>query len=128
MLVLRVHHLLCIQGYEGKGYSLNFTKNMDKVVNKLKDDVYIKVITRTDDICVACPHDLKNGFCESQEKVFSFASKVLNELNLIEGGTYLYKDVLNNIKENLTYGKFVRICENCEWFSYGYCFSELNKH
>ena len=128
MLVLRAHHLLCIQGYEGRGYSIHFTNNMDNVVNKLKDDTYIKVITRTDDICVACPHDFKNGFCESKEKVFMFDSKVLNELKLIEGRPYLYKDILDNIKENLTYEKFVRICENCEWFSYGYCFSELNNY
>ncbi|WP_246577894.1 DUF1284 domain-containing protein [Clostridium psychrophilum] len=120
--------MLCIQGYKGKGYSPHFIENMDKVVNKLKLDMYIKVITRTDDICVACPHELKNGFCKNEEKVFIFDSKVLNELNLIEGRTYLYKDILNNIKENLTYEKFVLICESCEWFSYGYCFHELNKH
>ena len=128
MLVLRAHHLLCIQGYEGKGYSLHFTENMDKVVNKLKHDMYIKVIARIDDICVACPHNLKNGFCKNEKKVFMFDSKVLNELNLIEGRTYLYKDILKNIKENLTYEKFVLICKSCGWFSYGYCFRELNKH
>ena len=126
MLVLRAHHLLCIQGYKGKGYSLHFTDNMNKIVNELKDDMTIKVVTRTDDICAACPHNLINGFCQSEEKVFVFDSKVLNELKLKEGRTYLYKDILNNIKENLTHRKFVNICKNCEWFSYGYCFSELD--
>ncbi|MBU3156462.1 DUF1284 domain-containing protein [Clostridium estertheticum] len=128
MLILRAHHLLCIQGYKGKGYSLHFTDNMDKVVNKLKDNTCIRVVTNTDDICVACPHNFKNGFCESDEKVFVFDSKVLNELKLIEGRTYLYKDILNNIRENLTYEKFLKICKSCYWFSYGYCFNKLKKH
>jgi hypothetical protein len=121
MLVLRVHHLLCIQGYEGKGYSLQFTENMDKVVNELRDNMCIKIVTRTDDICALCPYNLGNGLCKNEEKVFFFDSKILNELKLIEDRIYLYKDILNNIKENLTYEKFKKICGSCEWFSYGYC-------
>ncbi|MCB2353848.1 DUF1284 domain-containing protein [Clostridium estertheticum] len=72
-------------------------------------------------MCVACPHNFKNGFCESDEKVFVFDSKVLNELKLIEGRTYLYKDILNNIRENLTYEKFLKICKSCYW-CYFYCY------
>ena len=128
MLILRAHHLLCIQGYKGNGYSLSFTDNMDKVVNELKEDTCVRVITKMDDICVACPHNLKNGFCESQEKVISFDYKVLAQLKLIEGKTYLYKDILNNIKENLTFEMVLKICGSCDWFRYGYCFSELQKN
>ncbi|MBX4260376.1 DUF1284 domain-containing protein (plasmid) [Clostridium estertheticum] len=59
--------------------------------------------------------------------MFVFDSKVLNELKLIEGRTYLYKDILNNIRENLSYEKFLNICKSCYWFSYGYCFNKLQE-
>lgn len=121
MLVLRAHHLLCIQGYEGNGYSFEFTKNMDKVVNTLSDNTYIKIVTAVDDICIKCPHKLNGDTCKSQEKVFELDFKVLNELNLIANRIYLYKDVLNSIKENLSYKKFQEICGSCQWFIYGYC-------
>ncbi|WPC43490.1 DUF1284 domain-containing protein [Clostridium sp. JS66] len=121
MLVLRAHHLLCIQGYEGNGYSFEFTKNMDRVVNNLSDNMYVKIVMMVDDICVKCPHKLKDDTCKSQEKVFELDFKVLNELNLIVNRTYLYKDILNSIRENLSYEKFQEICGSCQWFSYGYC-------
>lgn len=125
MLVLRAHHLLCIQGYEGNGYSSKFTKNMDRVVNTLSDNTYIKIVTVVDDICEKCPHKLKNDTCKSQEKVFEFDIKVLNELKLISNRTYLYKDILNSIRENLSYEKFQEICGSCQWFHYGYCKSGI---
>ncbi|MDD7224175.1 MAG: DUF1284 domain-containing protein, partial [Lachnospiraceae bacterium] len=33
MITLRPHHLLCTQGYSGKGYSDDFVENMDKIVD-----------------------------------------------------------------------------------------------
>lgn len=121
MLVLRAHHLLCIQGYEGNGYSSEFTKNMDGVVSTLSDNTYVKIVMTVDDICEKCPHKLENSTCKSQEKVFEFDLKILNELKLIVNRTYLYKDILNSIRENLSYEKFQEICGSCQWFHYGYC-------
>lgn len=36
MIRLRPHHLLCTQGYSGKGYSTDFVDNMNAVVHRLR--------------------------------------------------------------------------------------------
>ena len=35
LITLRGHHLLCIQGYQGYGYSEKFTDNMDNIIEDL---------------------------------------------------------------------------------------------
>ena len=36
-IVLRPHHLLCTQGYSGKGYDNDFVAHMTDVVHQLRD-------------------------------------------------------------------------------------------
>lgn len=51
---LRPHHLLCTQGYSGKGYSEDFVENMDIVVediNYIKENITEEIM---DDICGSC--------------------------------------------------------------------------
>ncbi|SHK53242.1 DUF1284 domain-containing protein [Tepidibacter formicigenes] len=122
-LILRAHHLLCIQGYQGKGYSNEFINNMNKIVNILKNnlDTKIKIISKTDFICSKCPSNIGNGLCKSETKVHSLDSKTLEILDLKKNQIYVYKEILSIIKKNLTLEKFQYICKNCEWFKYGYC-------
>lgn len=37
MIKLRPHHLLCTQGYSGKGYSREFVENMTEIVKSIKN-------------------------------------------------------------------------------------------
>ena len=37
MIHLRPHHLLCTQGYSGKGYDENFVAHMNKVLPELRN-------------------------------------------------------------------------------------------
>ena len=62
MLKLRPHHINCIYFYRGLGYSNEFVKNMDKIVNELKsnDDIKIKFVKSCDDICECCPNKLQS--------------------------------------------------------------------
>lgn len=121
MLTLRAHHLICIQGYLGKGYSKAFVKNMDKVVGSLKDTTLIKVISKVDDICIACPHVLENDCCESEDKVSFFDTSVLEALKIKVNNVYSYGTLLDTIRKNLTLKNFKEICVTCTWFPYGYC-------
>ena len=63
-VVLRVHHLLCLHGFRGFGYSPEFVSNMQLVRDGLASspDVEVEVTTSPDDICSACPH-LQEGKC-----------------------------------------------------------------
>ena len=123
MLTLRAHHLLCIQGYRGYGYSKQFTLNMDKVVQMLKSNtsILVKIIAETDDICYCCPNRISEKYCSSQYKVKCLDKKVLELLELDKDKVYCYGDILNIIHKKITYESFKNICSMCKWFNYGYC-------
>jgi len=59
---LRPHHLLCTQGYSGKGYSDDFVQNMTAITNRLRNEagIVINIVFSTDDICAKCPQMIDN--------------------------------------------------------------------
>jgi hypothetical protein len=121
MLVLRAHHLLCIQGYVGNGYNREFVYNMNRVIKALKYNPYIKIIAKTDVICSACPHNTINSLCEDEYKVSYLDNEVLKLLGINSNSVFHYKSILKILKEKLDRENFIRICSNCGWFSQGYC-------
>ncbi|WP_027624441.1 DUF1284 domain-containing protein [Clostridium lundense] len=122
MITLRPHHILCFQGYIGKGYSKSFIDNMNIVVAKLKEDpsINIKLTPYADDVCKKCPHKVKNVGCTSNNKVLSMDKKVMDYLNL-DFKIYSYKYLLNRLQHNITIEAFNDICSSCEWCKYGLC-------
>lgn len=53
MIKLRPHHLLCTQGYSGKGYSKEFVENITEIVELIKkENAQVQLIFLEDDICV----------------------------------------------------------------------------
>ena len=66
MIKLRPHHLLCTQGYSGKGYSREFVENMTEIVKSIKNEkVQVQLIFSEDDICSKCPNLSENNICKS---------------------------------------------------------------
>ncbi len=63
-LNIRPHHLLCILGFRGLGYSEKFVSNMEEVAKKLRSDFtsFITLVLECDAICAACPHNVE-GKC-----------------------------------------------------------------
>lgn len=56
---LRGHHLLCLLGYRGKGYSESFCVNMTEIYERLRlhPETEIVIVEGPDDICRAFPSD-----------------------------------------------------------------------
>ena len=116
-LVLRGHHLLCLQGFQGYGYDEDFVKNMDEINQARKlDDTTISITNEADDICKACPN-LKNNLCENNaqnERIISMDNEVLSKLNPVReyNSADLFKKVENifNSKEKVN-----KICSKCKW-------------
>ena len=137
-LILRAHHIFCIQGFRGKGYNEEFVSNMTNIVRHLnkEDNIMIKVVNTPDYICLSCPNNIgqdemikfevnntydNKGFCENERYIKNLDNQVLETLSIDEGSIYSYDDLLLKIKQYLTEEKFENICGNCKWYSLGYC-------
>lgn len=120
MIKLRPHHLLCTQGYSGKGYSKEFVENMTEIVENLKkENVQVQVIFSEDDICNKCPNLDKNNKCKSNN-VTTIDNKVIKYFNL-ESKVYEYESVLRHIKRCINTEIMDDICKTCEWYSISKC-------
>jgi hypothetical protein len=58
IVTIRAHHLLCIQGFQGYGYSKEFQDTLSKIVLYLKKNpnLFFKIISGPDCICQHCPY------------------------------------------------------------------------
>lgn len=125
MIRFRPHHFLCSLGFQGKGYSDDFTANMARIVmGGLRapggDDVVIEVVDRTDDICAPCP--LRHGtLCESQPKITALDTRHAEALKIASGDQITWGEAKERIVENVPPGGLTRLCQNCRWLSFGMC-------
>jgi uncharacterized protein len=126
-LTLRGHHLLCIHGFRGMGYSPEFVKKMSRIVEQMRDDridFSIKVVAALDDTCGACPHKGKTT-CEanegSNEHVLTMDMNVIHQLGLIEGAIYPKSFLVQLTAEKVKPNDLDYLCKGCSWLSYGVC-------
>lgn len=114
---LRGHHLLCILGFQGYGYSEDFVLNMTRI-NELRktDKTTIKLINSSDDICSACPN-LKNDLCENEmqnETIEKMDEEVLSKFDINK--EYNAIDLFNEVILKFNTLKSVEnICNDCKW-------------
>ncbi len=122
IISLRPHHLLCTQGYSGKGYNEDFVQNMTNITNSMRTDRNLKVniVFSTDDICTYCSRKLGEGLCKDDNKVLVFDKGVIDFLGLSEK-VYNYQDLIHIIHEKMTSEKMKEICGNCEWHQMSAC-------
>ena len=116
-LILRGHHLLCLQGFQGYGYDEDFVKNM-REINRIRklDDTAVSITNEADDICKACPN-LKDNLCidENQnERIKSMDNEVLSKLN--SSKEYDASDLFEIVEKIFNSKESVNdICFKCIW-------------
>lgn len=137
-MILRAHHILCMQGFRGKGYDDKFVYNMKNIIDYIQKDkdLKIKIISSADYICISCPNNKgqdstrmfeigkiydNRGYCEKEDYILRLDKLVLEVLNIVPNNEYTYNELLEKIDKNLTEEKFEHICGSCEWYSLGYC-------
>ena len=116
-LILRGHHLLCLKGFQGYGYSKDFTENMNEINFQRKSEyTTVKLTDAPDDICKACPN-LKEGFCQNEsenEKIIKMDREVLKKFDASKEyeSIELFEEIdeIYNTKESVS-----KICFNCIW-------------
>lgn len=126
-LVLRGHHLLCVHGFRGMGYSPAFVAKMAEVVEKVRDsrsDFSVQVVQGFDVACMACPNKGMEK-CEasvgSEEHVQFMDAQVINKLGLKAGETYLKSYLVQATKEKVEPSDLDDLCAGCSWLAYGVC-------
>ena len=131
-LRVRAHHLLCILGFRGLGYSEEFIATMGKVVKSLCSNSTFPVIlvAECDIICASCPHN-KGSKClkeaNSESKVKTQDLEVLHRLSFEAGAQIPAGKVWAKIKERLSFKDMAEICRDCEWLELGYCAQGLEE-
>lgn len=119
---LRPHHLLCTQGYSGKGYNDDFVANMTAITNCLRGEkaAAVDIVFSTDDICAKCPLMLGIDCCKDNDKVKNFDQKVI-EYFCLEEKSYIYKDIILEINTKITEEMMDVICSDCSWYPISAC-------
>jgi hypothetical protein len=131
-LEIRAHHLLCLLGFRGLGYSQEFIATMGKVVKELRSDSTfpITVIAECDVICESCPHN-KEGKCrkraDSEWQVKARDLEVLQGLGFESGTQIAVSQAWARIEERLPIRDIARICRDCEWLELGHCAEGLER-
>ncbi len=118
---IRAHHLLCMQGFQGYGYSKDFIDNLRNIIIKLKahPETEIELIDECDAICASCPHNKKDR-CdirpEANETIQQQDRIVLGVLGLSTGTKITIKDVHALIQEKInTPSTAHHLCGDCPW-------------
>ncbi len=126
-LRLRGHTLLCLQGFQGKGYSAEFIHNMDAIHRLLftRSDAWVQVVDSPDAICAACPHQQPAG-CglngeRSEEELKRQDRVVLQRLGLEVGSRVRWRDILDRIAASVHGSELPSICGTCRWLPLGVC-------
>ena len=130
VLRYRPHHFLCSLGFEGKGYSPDFTANMTAIVmGRLRSaagpQVEIEVTFAADDICTPCPARIGQG-CESQGKIEKLDRAHAAALGLADGERLRWGVALERMRA-LPEGILDEICAPCQWLAYGMCNRALER-
>lgn len=121
VLRIRAHHLLCMQGFQGYGYSQNFVDNMTEIINNIKSTpgLLVEIISECDSVCLCCPHNV-GGVCskepDSREKIKKMDMEVLRRLDINEGAKIFAKDIFGLVNTKLKrISDAIEICGDCSW-------------
>jgi hypothetical protein len=117
---IRAHHLCCIQGFQGYGYSPAFVSNMRTIISDIKASPSrpIKLVSECDAICISCPSKME---CSTQKSVHSHRIKnmdlaVLEKLNIEEGTVIEAHEAFRLVNSRLNTASDIEdVCETCKW-------------
>ena len=131
-LRIRAHHLLCILGFRGLGYSHEFVQKMGKVAEQLQSNATLPItlLAECDVICASCLHN-KDNKCrkkpDSESKVRAKDLEVLRRLGLDTEAQMPVGKAWTRLKEKVAVKDIADICQGCEWLELGYCAEGLER-
>ncbi|MBQ8922600.1 MAG: DUF1284 domain-containing protein [Oscillospiraceae bacterium] len=117
-MLLRPHHLLCIQKFTGHGYDAGFTAHMTAVSEMLRGQPDSRIVLKqgADALCARCPH-LRDGECDAADKTDALDRNVLDALSLQYGDAGTWRAFAGDAYTKiLQTHAFHKICSCCQWY------------
>lgn len=121
VFLLRGHHLFCLLGYRGMGYSDQYVKEMTRLHTVLREDpqTLITIVHGPDDLCSNFPEN-EPYHCD-ESAVLDRDERIVQYLGLTIGNTYTWSDIEQRIIERVVREDIPRFCSTCPWLPYGVC-------
>lgn len=120
---LRPHHLLCIQGFRGQGYSPTFIANLARLKDMLNElpETMIEIADGADDICSFCPHLDRDVCMRPGQRVNELDGRVLERLGIMAGDTGSWADLTTSVRDKIDGDSLKELCHGCSWLDLGFC-------
>ncbi|HZG71798.1 MAG TPA: DUF1284 domain-containing protein [Chondromyces sp.] len=121
MYKLRGHHLFCLLGYRGMGYSQEYVENMTRLHQTLRNNPHtlIKLIKGPDQLCEKYPHS-GEYHCQD-DNIYERDAAILEKIGLSIGQTLKWEEIESLIRKHVIPSDIQTVCETCSWRSYGVC-------
>lgn len=124
---LRGHHILCLFGFQGMGYSEEFVQRMAGVQERIRSfpETPVRVDVVADEICEPCPHRGEHGCARrglgSEWAIQRMDREVLSRLGLDPGAALPARELFALAKARIAPEALPEICRHCQWLAYGVC-------
>ncbi|PLT32855.1 DUF1284 domain-containing protein [Bacillus sp. V5-8f] len=121
MYKLRGHHLFCLLGYRGMGYSQEYVENMTRLHQTLRvnPSTGIEIVKGPDHLCEKYPN---SGEYHCQDvHIYERDAAILKKLGLQIGQILYWEDIEARIRKHIVPSDIEGVCESCSWRKYGVC-------
>ncbi|WP_449537518.1 DUF1284 domain-containing protein [Ferdinandcohnia sp. Marseille-Q9671] len=121
MYKLRGHHLFCLLGYRGMGYSKEYVENMTIVHQTLRENpkTFIQIENGPDHLCEKYPN---SGEYHCQDNsIYERDATILEKMGLRIGQVLHWEEIEMRIQQKVLPSDIQVVCDSCSWRSYGVC-------
>lgn len=121
MFKLRGHHLFCLLGYRGMGYSPEYVQNMTHLHQTLRNNpkTFIQLVKGPDQLCEKFPN---SGIYHCQdENIYERDAVILKKMGLEIGQILMWEEIESRVRKFVVPSDIQMVCETCSWRSYGIC-------
>ncbi|MEW6715175.1 MAG: DUF1284 domain-containing protein [Nitrospirota bacterium] len=116
MPLLRGHHLICLNFFDGEGYDKAFIKNLKNLIDRVQEEEII-ISSGADDVCISCP-SIKENRClyseNSDKEIIEMDTKALALLSLSHGDKVVWSTIKEKILKIFPEW-FTLYCKECDW-------------
>ncbi len=121
MYHLRGHHLFCLLGYRGMGYSKEYVENMTKLHQTLREhpDTWVQIVKGPDQLCEHYPNT-GEYHCKDAH-IYERDAAILEKMGLEIGQTLQWSEIEARIRKQVVPTDIQEVCETCSWRDYGVC-------